>query len=103
MNIVDITSKFFDSSTVKGAALSIACTAGGFLISQVKHETTVDSTIAWHSKALADLKTGQAATNQALSEHALTLMKIDGKLDVITTKIEDDRNYNERHQPKNTR
>lgn len=103
MNWGDLVGKVFDSGTVKGAALSIACTAGGFLISQVKHETTVDSTIAWHSKALSDLKEGQTATNKALDEHALTLMKIDGKLDVITTKIEDDRNYNERHQPKNTR
>lgn len=103
MNVGEIFSKAMDSGTVKGAALSIVCAVGGFFINQVKHDSNIDSTIAWHTKALSDLRDGQTATNKALDEHALTLMKIDGKLDVITTKIDDDRNYAQRHQPINTR
>jgi hypothetical protein len=92
-----------DSTASKGIMLSLMVTIGGFGLKQAAHQEDVDHTLAWHSKVIMQIQGTQVETAKGLQEHTVTLSRIDGKLDVINQKIDDDRNYAQRHQTVNTR
>jgi hypothetical protein len=92
-----------DSAASKSVLLSIVVALGGFGIRTAVHENDVDNTLAWHSKAVQELRTSQEQTAHSLNDHTVVLSQINGKLDVINQKIDDDRNYAQRHQTANTR
>lgn len=95
--------KFLESPSVKGAAVSFVVTAIGFVAHQYVRQNEVDTQLSWHSKAITDLRTGQDLTHNSLEAHSIILERIEGKLDVVNQKIDDDRNYAERHQVVATR
>lgn len=95
-----IAGKLLDSGTIKGVVLSLAFTAFGFVAKEAVQEFKVKTAIEDHTKAIADLKTGQDTTHAQLEGIAVTLTQFGGKLDVLNQKIDDDRerrNWNERH------
>jgi hypothetical protein len=92
-----------DSAASKSVLLSVVVALGGFGIKTAVHQSEVDNTIAWHTKALAEIHASQSEVAKGLEYHTVVLSQISGKLDVINQKIDDDRNYAQRHQPVNTR
>jgi len=93
--------KFMSGDAVKGVLLSATFAILGFVCKQAVSEFRVDSTLEWHGKAITELQSGQQATHQKLEDLAVTSARIDGKLDVLSQKIDDDRwerqNYQQRH------
>lgn len=101
MNVGFIFDKVLESGAIKSVALSVAIAGGGFLVKSAVHEYSVDNELAWHGKALTELKAGQAEQAAQSQAHTVALTKISGQLDVLNQKIDDDRNYAIRHQTGN--
>lgn len=92
-----------DSTALKSVLASIVLAVGGMGVKQIVHQDEIDHTVEWHAKAIQQLQVSQETTNLAIQSHTITLSQINGKLDVINQKIDDDRNYAQRHQVVNTR
>lgn len=95
-----IAGKLLESGTVKGIILSLAFATVGFVAKTAVQEYTVKTAVEDHTKAIADLQTGQNVTHAQIEGISVTLTAIGGKLDVLNQKIDDDRerrNWNERH------
>jgi hypothetical protein len=103
MTLGEILKVIADSTTSKNVMLSAIVGVGGFAIHQAMVWSDVQKDVAWHSAAIKELKANSDLTQKAITDHTVTLSRIDGKLDVINQKIDDDRNYAQRHQPVNSR
>lgn len=103
MSIALVVGKFLESGTAKSLIISALVTTGGFVLKQQVHEAQSDQTLAWHTEAIRKIHDHEETAAQALVDHTVTLARIEGKLDTVNQKIDDDRNYAERHQVRSTR
>lgn len=92
-----------DSTASKSVVLSCVLAIGGYSFNQAVNQKETSQAVAWHTQAIKDMKANQDLLAKGLQEHTVTLSRIDGKLDVINQKIDDDRNYAQRHQVVSTR
>ena len=82
---------FFTSATIKSLLLSVLVGAGGWTAHTLLESNGNAQVLAAHGKQLDALTAGQAKTDDALDGLAVTVARIDGKLDVVNQKIDDDR------------
>lgn len=88
MNIVEL---FFNNSTVKSIAISVLVGTGGWAAHTLVGSAGNSQVLAMHGKQLDALTQGQQKTDDALDRLAITVTRIDGKLDTVNQKIDDDR------------
>jgi peptidoglycan hydrolase CwlO-like protein len=75
----------------KGGALSIAMAGAGFLFHVAVASDTMDKKLQDHDTKIAQLIDGQQKINGTLSNIAVTIARVEGKIDVQNQKIDDDR------------
>jgi hypothetical protein len=88
MNLVEL---FFNNATTKSLALSILVGAGGWTAHTLIGAQNNGQVLAVHTQQLAELKQGQQKVDEALDSLAITVTRMDGKLDTVNQKIDDDR------------
>lgn len=85
---------FFNNGTVKSLALSALLGLGGWTAHTLISTEGNSQTLAAHGRQLDTLEQGQDKTQEALQGLSVAVAKIDGKLDVVNQKIDDDRRAN---------
>jgi uncharacterized membrane protein len=82
---------FFDISTVKGVILSLAMGAVGFGAHQIVDASSDKHTLDEHTQQIEKLFEIAKQNQLSLQDAAVAAARIEGKLDVINQKIDDDR------------
>lgn len=75
----------------KGGALSVVMAGAGFLVHVAVASNAQDQKIEQHDAQIQKLIEGQIATHRELNEVFVAIARVEGKLDVLSTKIDDDR------------
>lgn len=82
---------FSPSGAIKSLLLSALIGAGGWTAHTLISTEGNTQVLAEHSRQLEKLEQGQEQTRSTLSDLEVTMKGIDGKLDVVNQKIDDDR------------
>lgn len=85
-----------ENTTVKGVALSLAMGAVGFGSHQVIESISQQHQLETQSGQIQKLFEGQASARTQSQELSVALARMEGKLDVLNTKIDDDRSKTRR-------
>lgn len=94
--------RFADSAAPKSIVLSIVFTGIGFVTKQAVEQYRVDETLSRHTQQIEKLVAGQDLIRNTLEVNHVTLTGIDGKIDVLSTMIADDRRSREGWQSRQT-
>ena len=87
MNIVEL---FFNNSTTKSLAITALVAVGGWTANTLISARN-DTTLEQHGVRLQKLSEGQAQTQKDIGALAVSVTAVNGKIDVIGQKIDDDR------------
>lgn len=83
----------------KGSALSIVMAGAGFLVHVAVASDAQEKKLAEHDTQIQHLLDGQQRTNGALNNVSVTIARVEGKIDVLNQKIDDDRSTaSQRHR-----
>lgn len=86
----------FENSTVKGIALSLAMGAIGFGSKQVIESYGQIHMLDEHTQQIGKLFEIAKQNQQNLQESAVSMARIEGKIDVLNQKVDDDRSKTHR-------
>lgn len=96
MNIVEL---FLNNAATKSVAVSILVGAFGWTAHTLIITQSNGQTLTEHTAQLNSLEEGQKDTREVLQLLSVTIAKMDGKLDVVNQKIDDDRRAAHRAHP----
>lgn len=83
----------------KGGLLSVAMAGAGFLFHVAVASDKQETKLEQHDAQIQRLVEGQVAAHKDLNDVAVTIARVEGKLDVLNQKIDDDRSSaNSRHK-----
>ena len=82
---------FFDASWLKSVTLSLVIGGLGWTAHTLLTSDGNARLLTEHTQQLEKLAAGQEKTADALQNMAVTITRIDGKLDTVNQKIDDDR------------
>lgn len=88
MNIFEL---FLNNTTTKSVAVSILVGTGGWAAHTLVGAQANATVLAAHTQQLERLWQGQGQASAALQGLGVAITRIDGKLDVVNQKIDDDR------------
>jgi hypothetical protein len=99
VNKGEIVQRFFDNGTVKSVALSLACTAFGYVGNQQLQASKMESKLDNHAQQLVELKVASDRQTSAQQALEVGVAQIQGTLAVLSSKIDDDRrqDWEQRH------
>jgi hypothetical protein len=88
MNILE---NFFNNGTTKSLAITALVAIGGWTANTLIGAHSAEGVLAEHTRQLAALFQGQVETHKSINDLVVAVTAVDGKIDVLGTKIDDDR------------